>query len=107
MEELFTKTTVEMVAVAAADEAKTATYDQQRRRRWQWLFAAAGALAAGLAGFFVGINLWPDPNEQLLRDLPVIEELDLYNQADYVDAAFLRQLDEQDFFHEDADRGTQ
>ena len=48
------------------------------------------ALAA-VTGFAVTNRLIPDPSEELLRNLPVIEKLDLYSNAESIE--FLRELD--------------
>ena len=50
-----------------------------------------GAVAAGVIGFGIGRWLWPDANQSLVRDLPVLQNFDLYYQADDID--FLRLLD--------------
>jgi hypothetical protein len=47
-------------------------------------------LAALAGGFFTVVRLAPDPNRQLLEDLPVLENLDEYRQVD--DIEFLRLL---------------
>ena len=62
----------------------------------------AGVLAALAVGFVIGTRVWPDPNQELLHDLPVLQNFELYYQADNID--FLRMLDEDDLFAEgDAD----
>jgi hypothetical protein len=43
--------------------------------------------------------LSPSPNERLLGDLPVIQQLDLYRQVD--DVAFVRRLHERRLFPAD------
>lgn len=100
--EAFTRTTLEMTAVAASGELEAFRRDLAARRRKRWLAGLAGMAAAGLAGFLVTASLWPNPNEQLLRDLPVIENLDQYRQID--DIEFLRLLYREGLFsQEDAD----
>jgi anti-sigma factor RsiW len=93
----FSNTTIEMVAVAASQDAESVR-QVWPRRRWQQLASASVALAAGLAGFAVGHWLWPNPNQPLLKDLPVVENFDLYYQADNID--FLRLLDSEGLFVE-------
>jgi len=53
-------------------------------------FSMISRLAAGAAGFLAVLLFWPNPNQQLLRDLPVLERLDQYRQID--DGDFLQRL---------------
>ena len=102
LDDSFTKSTIEMVAVAASQEADAVLAEQPRRRRRQQWAGIAGVLTALAVGFFIGKRLWPDPNQELLRDLPVLQNLELYYQADNME--FLRMLDEANLFPEgDAD----
>jgi len=102
VDEHFTQSTLEMVAVEASGELETVRQGTTRRRAKRWLLGTTGLLAAGLAGFFTALWLWPDPKEQLFDDLPVIENLDQYRQID--DIEFLRLLrDEKLFPKEDGD----
>ena len=94
----FTKTTIEMVALSASQEAETVVDQMPRRRRQQKILGSLAMAAALLVGFFLGRGLWPDPNEPLLKDLPVLKSLDLYYQAD--DIEFLRELDKANLFAE-------
>jgi anti-sigma factor RsiW len=90
----FTQTTVEMVALAAADLQSPA---KARAGRWLRPLILAGCLAAAIGtGFGLGRLAWPDPNEQLLRDLPLVEHLDAYQQAGSID--FLRGLEREHLF---------
>lgn len=96
VDEQFTRTTMEMVALAATEDARQAATERpklQRRQRWIGLLTSAAAL---VAGFAIGHQLWPDPNARLLKDLPVVENLDLYYQVEDVD--FLRMLDREGLF---------
>jgi hypothetical protein len=98
VDENFTKTTIEMVALSASQEADAIARERPRRRRRQRIVAAISMGAALLVGFVIGKALWTDPNEQLLADLPVLENLDLYYQADEIE--FLRLLGASRSFNE-------
>lgn len=95
----FTRTTLEMVSLAAAAEA-------ERTKRWlpwkrcvRWLGAVVGLAGAACLGLAVTAWLWPDHNRQLLEDLPVIENLDQYRQVDNVQ--FLKLLAKEKLFETD------
>jgi anti-sigma factor RsiW len=96
--ERFARSTLEMVAVAAAEDTERSRTEASRRRRWRWVIVGGSLLAAGAAGF-LGVSLRPDPNRQLIEDLPVLENLDQYRQID--DIEFLRSLDKQGVFAEE------
>lgn len=104
----FTQTTLEMVTVAAAEDLeRTRAASGGRRRRW--VLTGGGLLAAGLVGFLAVWLSRPDPNQQLVQELPVLEHLDEYRLvldqlgehrlAD--DAEFLRMLDREGLFAEE------
>ena len=57
-------------------------------------------MAALLLGYAGGRAIWPDPNRQLLQDLPILEDLDLYEQAGSID--FLHKLADTGLFGDDA-----
>lgn len=84
----FTRSTVEMIAVAAQEEAECPQGPPWRR--WPRVWQAGLLAAAGLAGFALFRLAWPDANRQLLEDLPVLEHLEAYRQTP--DLEFLRQL---------------
>lgn len=99
--EKFTQTTVELVVQRAAEDVQ-----QQRSRRdlRRWFLRAgtlAAAVVAGLAGFAVVHRVTSRANEQLVRDLPVIESIDAYEYAESVE--FLRQLDKSGLFASEGD----
>lgn len=102
VDEVFTQSTLEMVAVAAAEEVQSQQAQAPRLRRRRWWIAGAGALAALAAGFLAVLLLWPDPNRELLEDLPVLERLDQYRQID--DFTFVEMLleNEKELFPEEA-----
>jgi hypothetical protein len=97
----FTCTTLEMVALAAVDDAAQAKAQQPRRRLRAALWAVAGLIAAAAAGFVIVANLIPDPNAQFLHDLPILENFDRYREIDNFD--FLRALNDERIFPDDAD----
>lgn len=101
VDEGFTKTTIEMVALAAEEEHQQEEARRPARQLRQWLIGAAGLAAACLVGF---VGVWgfaPDPNQQLIRDLPLIEKLDEYQQID--DIEFLLLLHEKKLFAAEAE----
>jgi anti-sigma factor RsiW len=92
----FTQSTVEMVTVAAREELHDA---DRSAARWKWLGWGGGVLAvlvAGLFGYRAVDRVASRPNEQLVQDLPVIENVELYRHVDSVE--FLRQLEQEGLF---------
>jgi anti-sigma factor RsiW len=94
----FTHRTVSMVTAAHLAALKS----RQRRRRW--LFAAgwaAAVLIAVLGG--LGAVTWLTPHEptdeELARDLRVLENRTAYEKVDSLD--FLKSLDQPDLFGDD------
>jgi hypothetical protein len=87
--ERFAQSTLEMVAIAAQKDVEEDAAVAPRRRRRLLLAIGGSLLAAALAGFLAAWLLL-DPNRPLLRDLPVIENLELYRPVG--DIEFLRLL---------------
>jgi anti-sigma factor RsiW len=83
--EHFTQSTLKMVALAVEDDVQKQLQEAPKRRRRQWLVGGAGVTAAAAAGFVTVALLWPNPNKELLRDLPVLENLDQYRQIEDFD----------------------
>ena len=81
MDDLFTRTTVEMVALAAEDEVVQAQAADPARRRRRWLETGIAVAAAGLVGFVIIAITAPDENAGLLRDLSVVKNLELYRDV--------------------------
>lgn len=96
----FTCTTLEMVALAAAADAEKAKAAAPRRCLRARLWAAGGLVGAAAAGFLIVTSLIPDPNAQLLQNLPIVENFDRYREIDSID--FLRALNAKKIFKEDA-----
>jgi anti-sigma factor RsiW len=94
----FTKSTIEMVAVAASQEADAVHVAWPLKQRRQRIASALAVLAAGFAGFAIGHWAWPNPNQKLLEDLPVLQNFELYYQADNID--FLHLLESENLFAE-------
>ncbi len=97
----FTQTTLEMVAVEAEDEVRRV---QRTPPRWRLLVHVGSIAMATLVGFLLVALLRPDPNRQLLEDLPVLENLDQYRQVG--DIEFLRLLEKEGLFSGETDDGT-
>jgi anti-sigma factor RsiW len=99
--ETFTQTTVEIVALSAERELENQTVDAQRRTRWWWIAVSGASVVAAAASFWL-LSLWfTRPNEQLVRDLPVIEDFDLYRVADSIE--YVRLLEESGLFDEEVE----
>ncbi|MFM8251142.1 MAG: anti-sigma factor family protein [Planctomycetota bacterium] len=95
----FARSTIEMVAQQVELEAQTTTVGHARRRQLSWLIGVAGVAVATLLGYLLGSYVWKSPDEQLLTDLPVIENIDHYLQAG--DVEFLRMLERERLFDEE------
>jgi anti-sigma factor RsiW len=99
----FTRTTVEIVALSAAQELTQTQGRTLRRERLIWAVAGAGLAVAALASYLALSAYFARRNTQLVRDLLVIENIDLDEVADSVE--FLHQLRDADVFDEEADNG--
>ena len=94
----FTQTTVEMVALAAKEEVDEL---EKSGRRNKWLGRtgiAVGVALAAWVGFYAVDQYTSAENDQLVRDLPVIEKVDLYRHID--DIEFLRELQAEGLFED-------
>jgi len=83
LDDKFTRSTVEMIAVAAEEAAERPA--RPRAARWGWARKVAALAMACAAGFAIVRFGWPDANEQLLRDLPLLENLEAYRQTPSVE----------------------
>jgi anti-sigma factor RsiW len=99
----FVHSTVEMVAVHAAEEAKTQKLRVVRRRNFGWVAMVVFVLA--VAGTTYGLirHQLAQPNRALVRDLPLIERVDDYQNIDSVD--FVKQLAKENLFAAEVDDG--
>lgn len=90
VDDRFSRTTLTMVVEDAAKELETRTRAIPIARRRRWLAMTFGAAAAAGLGFAVFRMAWPNPNDALLADLGVIDNVDIYGQ--FQDVEFLRGL---------------
>jgi hypothetical protein len=95
----FTHTTMEMVAMAANEDVAATSAALPARQRRRWLMAVVALLCAGAAGFAVAAMLRPDPNRRLLDNLPLVEHLEQFRQAQSLD--FLKRLAAEHLFGDD------
>ena len=95
-DEDFARSTVEMVAEKAADDVQAER--NKSRLRQAWLYAVGGtAMAMSLIAGYLLVARWADrPNREIVRDLPVIERVDEYRNAESVE--FLRELHQEGLF---------
>lgn len=95
----FTRTTLEMVAVAAEEELAR----ERRERPWriaaQIALGLAAIVGAALLGFLLNLAAAHKREQQLLRDLPLLQYLDRYEQVK--DWEFLELLDRSGVFVEE------
>ena len=96
VDDLFTRTTVEMVAVAAEEEIAQTSAAAPTKERRRWLAVGVGALLAATVGFVAFGLVMPDQNDPLLRNLPVVANLDLYRSVG--DVELLKKLASSDLF---------
>jgi anti-sigma factor RsiW len=97
VDESFTRSTVEMIAVQAEQELAVVQAEAPRRQRRLRLLAAALLLAAGAAGFLTIGAFSQRADERLLRELPVVEHLEQYREVG--DIEFLRMLKTKGFLN--------
>jgi negative regulator of sigma E activity len=94
----FTQTTVEMVAVRMHQDVEAGERRRQRRQRFRRAGQSAAVAAGLLVGFWGVRYMQGRADRELLRDLPVIERVDLYDKVD--DLAFLESLSNAGMFAE-------
>jgi hypothetical protein len=99
VEPSFTQTTVEMIALAEVEEQQKLQADLPKRRFGAAVAWMSAVMATALVGFWLVRFVWPSPNEPLLQNLAVIENLDLYEQARDLD--FLKKLSTLGLFEAD------
>ena len=92
----FTQTTVEMIALDAAEQLAEVVRPKPQRRWFDAALLAGGALAACLAGYLAIDSLRPKRDDPMLRELPVLRHLDLYVRADSAESPEFLHLLEQE-----------
>ena len=86
----FTQTTIEMVAVNAEHDSSKRKGARRIRRTATWLGVVAAGVLAMLIGYRTVHQRLDEPNRQLLEEMPVVENVDLYYHAE--DIEFLEKL---------------
>ncbi len=99
--EAFTQTTVEMVVLSAEHELQEEGKRVVRRGRLLWAIGGGGLVATACVSFWLMSTYLSRSNERLVRDLPVIEDIELLRVADNME--FVRQLDKSGLFDEEVD----
>ena len=97
----FVHSTVAMVAIQAAEDAKSQQMKTVRSRSFSWLALAGLLLISATATYGLVQRRLGRPNQQLVRDLPVIERVDEYHNIDSLE--FLRQLEREHLFASEVD----
>jgi anti-sigma factor RsiW len=98
--ESFARTTVEIVALRASQEVQQQVEHKQRQNVLAWVLGGAVIAVSAAASFVATSSYLGGPEKQFLIDLPVIERVDEYQWIDSIE--FLKMLDEQDVFPEEA-----
>jgi hypothetical protein len=92
-DEDFTRTTLEMVAIAAQEDVQAATTALPSRRRRYAARILGLVVAAVVAGALLARLIWPDRNDELIANLPIIENIDAYRHLGGME--FLQRLHEE------------
>ncbi|MGY8770576.1 MAG: anti-sigma factor family protein [Pirellulales bacterium] len=100
-EENFTRSTVEMIAVAASQEVEAYQEDTRKKNWLQYTGAFFLGVVACYVGFLLIHQLTSASNQQLLTDLPVIESIDEYQRVEDID--FLELLEQEGLFAEEVE----
>ncbi|MES1213459.1 MAG: hypothetical protein ABUL64_02640, partial [Singulisphaera sp.] len=95
VDESFTRSTVEMIALRAEEDLVAVQSEIPRRKRRLAIVAGGLLLVAAAAGFLTIKTLNRRGEESMLRDLPVAEDLDQYRVIQ--DVEFLRALHSRGF----------
>ena len=99
MDESFTKSTVEFVVVAAESEVVATVNRWKTWRVGVWALSLAVVVLTVWGGAALVTLLGGRDNQQLLNDLPLVQEIDVYDPIDNMD--FLEELDASGVFAEE------
>jgi anti-sigma factor RsiW len=89
----FTQHTVEMIAHDAEKQLATVQKVVPRRKWIDRMLVVGGATVAAVAGFLIVDAVRSRPDDAALRDLPVLEKLDVYGRTEPGEnAEFFRKL---------------
>ena len=95
----FTRSTVELIAVSAEDDLQATKNLLTQKKIQSWLLRSGLVSLAIFLGWFIGDWYFGREQRQLLRDLPVIHQLDEYRLTE--DLEFLKQLQDAGLFDEE------
>ena len=102
--EKFTRTTVELVAVKAAEDVASEQSRRSQSRMWSWIGWAAACVVAAALGWLLLAGVLDQPNQRLLRDLAVIEHVDEYRNTDSIE--FVKALAASGLFESETEGGV-
>ena len=95
----FTRSTVEMVAVSVGQQVHQRLNQESWSRRLRWGVAGLIAAVFAIGGFGLVYERVTRANRQLMKDLPVIERVDLYREVNSIE--FLEKLAAEGLFDEE------
>ncbi len=101
VDDRFTQTTIEMVAVSIADHTDETSRVNRVWSKLVWSVGGILCIGALVIGYAVVASVLHAPNRQLVEDLRVIENLDAYRAAEDID--FLRALEREGLFTAELD----
>ena len=101
VDESFTNSTIRLVAVKAEAEAVQTTNNSKLWRGLAWVAGGLGSVAAAWGGYVLVMGQLAKPNETLVQDLPIIENVDMYRHAQSVE--FLKSLDREGLFSQEVE----
>lgn len=101
VDQSFTHDTLKLVALSAEDDAQKTKRQAARWRQAGWVSGVATAAAAACVGYFLVAGFVSRPNDQLVKDLPLLENVDLYRHTDSLE--FLKKLDREGLFSQEGE----